>query len=147
MFQAKQSNNPLSFIAQSCQVKGNLTFSGDILIAGTIEGNLSTSGNVVIEAGGVVKGNIEAKDVTISGNMHGEAHCHKLSIADKGCFEGDIFSEKLEIVESGQFIGQRHLASAKSASKAAVTTSNTKEKTNKEKPNELAEEQPLTEKQ
>ncbi|NKF51679.1 polymer-forming cytoskeletal protein [Shewanella sp. WXL01] len=112
MFQAKQSNNSLSFIAQSCQVKGKLSFSGDILIAGSVEGDLTTDGNIVIESTGKVTGNIYAKDVTVSGKVNGEAHCHKITISNSGLFEGDIRSEKLEIAEDGQFLGQRHLPQA-----------------------------------
>ncbi|MBR9726844.1 polymer-forming cytoskeletal protein [Shewanella intestini] len=113
MFSAKQSNRNLSFIAQSCQVTGKLSFSGDMLIAGTVEGDLITDGNIVIEVGGSVTGNIYAKDVTVSGKVCGEAHCHKIIITHTGYFEGDIRSDKMEVAQDGQFLGQRHLPQEK----------------------------------
>ena len=112
MFAPKQQTNPLSFIASGCVMSGDLDFAGDVLIAGTIKGNIVTNGNVTIEVGGEVFGTIECQLLHISGLHKGTAKCQKLTITDKGTFEGDAYNQELEIISGGQFLGQRHAPEA-----------------------------------
>lgn len=108
MFNPKKSGQQLSFIAQGCVLTGDFQFNGDVLISGKLLGDIHTQGNVIVEAGGEVNGDIHSQDVQITGLVKGTVQCHKLHIASTGTFEGDAYTEKLEVLEGGQFIGQRH---------------------------------------
>ncbi|UJL44118.1 polymer-forming cytoskeletal protein [Shewanella vesiculosa] len=61
MFGQKQAANPLSFIAPECHLTGKLIFSGDVLIAGHINGDIKAQGNVTIEPNGTVDGDFVPK--------------------------------------------------------------------------------------
>lgn len=108
MFNPKKDTPQLSFIAQGCELTGDFRFNGDVMISGKILGDIITQGNVVVEAGGEVNGDIQCQDVSITGLVKGTIQCQKLLIASTGLFDGDAYSEKLEVIDGGQFLGQRH---------------------------------------
>ncbi|WP_309477229.1 bactofilin family protein [Tenacibaculum aquimarinum] len=62
MFKKDQTTNEpkksseRNILAQNTQIIGNITSDGDFRIDGTLEGNLTTDGRVVIGAKGLVKG-------------------------------------------------------------------------------------------
>jgi cytoskeletal protein CcmA (bactofilin family) len=108
MFGQKKPVNPLSFIAQECHLTGKLIFSGDVLIAGHISGDIQAQGNVTIEPSGTVEGDILCRELMVAGQLSGEARCKKITLHDQGVFEGDAFCENIEILDGGQFLGYRH---------------------------------------
>ncbi|WP_350431260.1 polymer-forming cytoskeletal protein [Shewanella sp. H8] len=108
MFGQKKPANSLSFIAQECHLTGKLIFSGDVLIAGYINGDIKAQGNVTIEPSGTVDGDILCRELMISGQLTGEARCKKVTLHDQGVFEGDAYCENIEILDGGQFLGYRH---------------------------------------
>lgn len=108
MFNPKKNSTQLSFIAQGCELTGDFRFNGDVMISGKILGDIITQGNVVVEAGGEVNGDIQCQDVSITGLVKGTVQCQKLLIGSTGLFDGDAYSEKLEVIDGGQFLGQRH---------------------------------------
>lgn len=108
MFNQKNAAQQLSFIAQGCELTGDFQFNGDVLISGKILGDIVTQGNMVIEAGGEVNGDIQCLELNISGLVKGTVQCQKLLLTSIGTFEGDAYSEKLEVLDGGQFLGQRH---------------------------------------
>ncbi|MCL1144035.1 bactofilin family protein [Shewanella gaetbuli] len=108
MFNPKKENAQLSFIAQGCELTGQFNFNGDVMISGKLLGDVSTKGNVIVEAGGEINGDIHCNEINITGLVKGTVECHKLLISSTGTFEGDAYSEKLEVLDGGQFLGQRH---------------------------------------
>ena len=108
MFGQKPPANPLSFVAQGCHLSGKLVFSGDVLIAGKITGDIKAKGNVIIESSGCVQGDIHCLELKIAGQLTGQAYCKKMTINDTGVFEGDAHTENMEIIDAGQFLGYRH---------------------------------------
>jgi len=108
MFGQKYPANPLSVIAQECHLSGQFVFSGDVLIAGHIHGNIRAQGNVIIEETGCVDGDILCRELKIQGQLTGQAHCQKMNLSEKGIFEGHAFCENIKIHDGGQFLGYRH---------------------------------------
>lgn len=90
-----------TIIGPSLKVKGNFSGKGNIVIEGTLDGNLKTSGNVLIgekaritggveaqevKTGGEVVGNIKAKgylEVGSSAKIFGDVQCSSISV-EKG---------------------------------------------------------------
>ncbi|MCT7940320.1 MULTISPECIES: bactofilin family protein [Shewanella] len=108
MFTQKKDSPQLSFIAQGCELTGDFNFNGDVMISGKILGDIFTQGNLVVEAGGEINGDIQCQDISITGLVKGTVQCQKLHISSTGLFEGDAYCEKLEVIDGGQFLGQRH---------------------------------------
>jgi len=78
-----------SYVGSNTIIKGNLECSEDFLVEGAVEGNLSSEGLIVLGKDAVVKGEVSAKEVAISGIVAGTVRC----------------SERLEIYESAKIIG------------------------------------------
>ncbi|MEG0518561.1 MAG: polymer-forming cytoskeletal protein [Bacteroidales bacterium] len=64
--------NEVSRISTGTEIKGSLTSQSDIRIDGVFEGDLNTSGKLVLGEGAVIKGNVICVSADIWGKMEGE---------------------------------------------------------------------------
>jgi cytoskeletal protein CcmA (bactofilin family) len=64
-----------SYVGSNTTVKGNLECSEDFLIEGAVEGNLHSEGMIVLGKDAVVRGEVSAKEVAISGTVVGTIRC------------------------------------------------------------------------
>ena len=78
-----------SYVGCNTTIKGNFECREDFVVEGAVEGNLSSEGLIVLGKDAVVKGEVSAKKVAISGVVVGTVRC----------------SERLEIYESAKIIG------------------------------------------
>ena len=78
-----------SYVGSNTTIKGNFECREDFVVEGTVEGNLSSEGLIVLGKDAVVKGEVSAKKVAISGVVVGTVRC----------------SERLEIYQSAKIIG------------------------------------------
>lgn len=82
-------------------ITGDLSGSSDLRIAGKIKGNISTTGDVVVENSGYIEGTIKTKNATIAGNVSGDIVCsEKLVLEAKSFVVGNIRT-KLLVIECG----------------------------------------------
>jgi cytoskeletal protein CcmA (bactofilin family) len=78
-----------SYVGSNTTIKGNFGCKEDFLVEGAVEGNLSSAGLIVLGKEALVKGEVSAKEVAISGVVVGTVRC----------------SERLDIFESAKIIG------------------------------------------
>ena len=78
-----------SYVGSNTTIKGNFECREDFVVEGAVEGNLSSEGLIILGKDAVVKGEVSAKKVAISGVVVGTVRC----------------SERLEIYESAKIIG------------------------------------------
>ncbi|MGD8371062.1 MAG: polymer-forming cytoskeletal protein [Syntrophobacterales bacterium] len=78
-----------SYVGSNTTIKGGLECPEDFLIEGCVEGSLRSSGTIVVGKDAVVRGDIVAREVAISGNLTGTIRC----------------SERLEIFNSAKIVG------------------------------------------
>ena len=57
-------------IAKNTKIVGDILSEGDFRIDGSLEGNLTTKGRVIIGATGVIKGNVSASNSDIEGDWN-----------------------------------------------------------------------------
>ena len=91
-----------SVISAGLKVVGNLESEGDIVIAGTVEGDINSHG-LTISQGATVKGSIKAEVVTVLGIVQGEVNARSVGIAKTGEMTGDVIYGSLAI-EDGAII-------------------------------------------
>lgn len=85
---------------------GDLTFSKSLQINGFFEGEISAKGFMVVGEGAVVKANIKAKTVIISGTVYGNIEADsRLEILQNGKLYGNIRTAKLKIADGVVFEG------------------------------------------
>ncbi|QDF75833.1 MULTISPECIES: bactofilin family protein [Shewanella] len=107
MFGKKNNNAGLTFIAQGTKLSGETHFAGEALIGGEVHGKISATGKLTIEADGYIEGELQCKELKVSGVFKGKMKCEKLNITSTGSVEGEIACNSMEIFEGGQFIGMR----------------------------------------
>lgn len=110
------------------QFFGDLSFKKSLQINGTFEGEIKSSGFLVIGEGAEVKANIKARTVIVLGTIYGNVEAtEKLEIQTKGKIYGNIRTAKLRIADGVVFEGSCEMikpyeetAEKKSSAKAAA---------------------------
>ena len=88
------------------QFFGDLSFKKSLQINGAFEGEISSGGFLVIGEGAVVKANINAKVVIVTGTVYGNIEAReKLEIQQNGKVFGNIRTAKLKIADGVIFEG------------------------------------------
>ncbi len=77
------------YVGSNTTIKGNLECSENFLVEGAVEGNLNSHGTIVLGKDAVVRGEVRAREVAVSGIVVGTIRC----------------SDRLEIFESAKIIG------------------------------------------
>ncbi len=78
-----------SYVGNGTAVKGNLECGEDFFIEGAVEGNLRSDGSIVLGREAVVRGEVTASEVAVSGIVIGTIQC----------------STKLDILKSAKIVG------------------------------------------
>ncbi len=100
------SNGESTVIGAGTVVEGLLKVAASIRIDGTVNGDITSEGIVVVASEGVVNGNITAVDIKISGTVKGDVSAKgKTELMNKGKLIGDIKTGSLSIDESAVFQG------------------------------------------
>jgi cytoskeletal protein CcmA (bactofilin family) len=110
-----------TFISNGAHLTGAVEDDGNIVVEGTIEGNLTTTHQVRIEHSGKVKGEIRAQQILINGSVEGRCYAEIISILPKGHMRGDIFTDEFSIEKGGVFVGQSQLMKQTNKEQTKVT--------------------------
>jgi len=91
-------------IAKNTKITGDILSEGDFRIDGTLEGNLTTNGRVILGATGVLIGNVSASNSDIEGKFSGELKVEKtLTVKAAANISGDVVVGKLSIEPGATF--------------------------------------------
>lgn len=104
-------------ISGGTKILGNIV-DGDIIhIDGKMEGDVSCK-ELIIGAGGMIKGNVEAKNLEIYGELNGTIKAENLFIASTAKFIGDSVYKTIAIEPGAVLVGScsRSQEEAKTAS-------------------------------
>jgi len=113
MFSSRKTNSKnkslttkgVPFILDSkSQIKGDLVLNSDVRIDGILEGNITTTGNVIIGEKGSLTGNVISNNFYLFGHFSGDADVTTRSVVHTtGKYFGRIITEIINI-ESGGII-------------------------------------------
>lgn len=78
-----------SYVGTKTTLKGNFECAEDFLVEGTVEGNLRSEGTIVLGRDAVIRGEVSAREVTVSGVVVGTIRC----------------SERLDVFKSAKIVG------------------------------------------
>jgi len=91
-------------IEKNTVIKGNITSQADFRIDGKLDGNVKTSGKVVIGKDGLIKGKVECVNADIEGNFDGELFVSELlSLKSSAKIEGVVNVSKLSVEPGATF--------------------------------------------
>ena len=89
-----------SYIGETLQLEGDLRSSGNLDIAGLINGHVFVS-EVTIRETGSVRGSLEASSVEINGHVEGKVTADSIIIGKDAVIKGDIFFKNTLKTEEG----------------------------------------------
>ena len=104
----KRLSKNTTIIAAKSKIKGNINIDGNLNIYGSMIGNISCSGVVVIGEGAMIQGNIKAHNLYICAKVTGDVYALMVEILPKGILKGNANTKNLLIDSNGKFDG-KHL--------------------------------------
>ena len=114
MFNTSSDNGETSFISETCQVDGDMSSTGDIAIAGIIDGNILSKTLTILDTG-TINGNIESAKVEVEGQINGNIQGNNIYLGKNALIKGDIyFFESLKTEEGADVDG--YIKKSKSSS-------------------------------
>jgi cytoskeletal protein CcmA (bactofilin family) len=104
--QAGSDNDNFTFLGKGVDFKGVVNFDGTIRIDGRLEGEIHTTGTLIVGEYAVVKGIISAGTLMTSGKINGTVTAtEKIQILKPGVLIGDIRTPAISIEEGAHFHG------------------------------------------
>jgi cytoskeletal protein CcmA (bactofilin family) len=94
-------------VGADASLRGDLKSKGDIVIAGALEGEVSSEAKVVIAQGGSITGRVTATEIVIEGRLSGDSAALKsLSILSSAEVRGDVTTPVIMIEPGATFVGR-----------------------------------------
>lgn len=100
-------------IGSSIVIKGDVTASEDLSIAGTIEGTLHVEGHVVsLDQGGRLDADVSAKGIVIGGHVHGTlVASERIELCAGAEVEGELTTPRLAMSDGAGLRGRVQMPS------------------------------------
>lgn len=99
-----ESSTQQNIIAQGTKIVGDLASQGPFRIDGTIEGNIKTSGKVVVGKTGFIKGTLQGENADFEGKFSGKLILSgTLSLKSTAQIEGEVHTSKLAVEPGAAF--------------------------------------------
>jgi cytoskeletal protein CcmA (bactofilin family) len=101
----------LCVIGPKTAIKGEITGDEDVLVEGTVEGQIRINRDLRIGPGGTVKATVQAQSVVVSGELIGDCHAsHRVEIQATGRLTGNIGAPRVVIAEGATFRGNSDMS-------------------------------------
>ena len=97
------SSPSVDVIESSTKIVGDIISKADFRIDGNVEGNITTTGKVVVVKSGKITGKLSCYNADISGSISGHILISEtLSLMSESYIQGDITTAKLSVEEGAQ---------------------------------------------
>ncbi len=96
-----------SLIAADVTIEGKIEGAGDVRIAGRFKGDVNVQGNVTVEQGANVNGQVSAATVIVSGQVEGNIIASsRVELLETGVINGDVKAAVLTVAAGSKMRGQ-----------------------------------------
>ena len=96
-----------SLIAADVTIEGKIEGAGHVRIAGRFKGDVNVQGNVTIEQGAHVTGQVNAATVVVSGEVQGNINASaRVELLESGIINGDLKAAVLTVAAGSRMRGQ-----------------------------------------
>lgn len=108
-----------SVISADLTIEGKIEGAGHVRIAGSFKGDVHVQGNVTIEAGARVTGQVRANVVVVGGELQGNIEgASRVELLESGIIAGDVKAGSLSVAAGSRMRGQVEFGWEDKASKA-----------------------------
>jgi cytoskeletal protein CcmA (bactofilin family) len=110
-----------SLLSKKVNIKGEIQGNEDLHVEGRFEGAIKITGNIFVGQSGVVDADIEADNIVIQGQIHGNVLARKqLEIQANGQLIGDCTAQSIDIKEGAIFEGRSNMLRPTASSPASA---------------------------
>lgn len=96
-----------TIIGKGSTITGDLNIQNSLRVDGTVKGNIKCSDTVVLGKGGVIEGEVNAKNVMVAGNIMGNVITEgKVVLEPTSSVVGDVKAVRLVVDEGAVFDGK-----------------------------------------
>src|SRR4051812_25384778 len=107
MARARTGSGAEAVIGRSTRVRGRVSGDGDLRIDGSVEGDITISGDLVVAEGARATSNVSAAAVTVGGELEGDIRASGLvAIAAGARVHGDIQGDLVAIDDGAEYVGR-----------------------------------------
>lgn len=98
------NTNQQNMISQGTKIVGNISSNSDFRVEGNIEGELKTSGKVVVGKSGVINGSLIGENADFEGSFSGKLKLGgMLTLRSSAYIEGEVEISKLSVEPGATF--------------------------------------------
>jgi len=96
-----------SVIASDLSIEGKIEGTGHVRIAGKFKGDVRVDGNLTIDQGAQLTGQVSAAVVTVAGELQGNiTQAKRVELLDSGVIAGDVKAGSLTVAAGSRMRGQ-----------------------------------------
>ncbi|WMC93100.1 bactofilin family protein [Kineothrix sp. MB12-C1] len=96
-----------SIVGADMIMEGNITAKETIRIEGTVKGDVSSEGIVIVSPTGTINGNVKGSSIMVAGTIKGDMNSGgRIEVSATGKIDGNIKTRSLIIDENAVFQGQ-----------------------------------------
>jgi cytoskeletal protein CcmA (bactofilin family) len=104
---SKRTSGDESTIGSGARIRGRVTGEGDLVVAGSVEGDILVQGDVTIEDGASCTSNVEGHAVTVAGTLSGDVSASgAVTIGATARFRGNVRGGAIELEDGAAFAGR-----------------------------------------
>ena len=103
----ERSNTTESFIGAGLTIEGKIQGAGHLRLAGRFEGNVQVQGDLNIEPGAHISGELRADTIRVGGEIHGNIHASsQVQLMPSGTLIGDLTAGSLTVAAGSRMRGK-----------------------------------------
>ncbi len=112
-----------SVIASDLTIEGKIVGSGHVRLAGRFKGDVQVDGNLTIDHGATLDGQVRAQTVTVGGELKGNIESAKrVELQEGGIITGDVKAGSLTVAAGSRMRGQVEFGWEEDAKKSSIET-------------------------
>jgi cytoskeletal protein CcmA (bactofilin family) len=112
-----------SVIASDLTIEGKIVGSGHVRIAGRFKGDVQVDGNLTIDSGATVDGQVRAQTVVVGGELKGNIeNAKRVELLEGGVISGDVKAGSLTVAAGSRMRGQVEFGWEEDGKKSSLET-------------------------
>jgi cytoskeletal protein CcmA (bactofilin family) len=112
-----------SVIASDLTIEGKIIGSGHVRLAGRFKGDVQVDGNLTIDTGATLDGQVRAQTVTVGGELKGNIeNAKRVELLEGGIITGDVKAGSLTVAAGSRMRGQVEFGWDEEGKKSSLET-------------------------
>ncbi len=107
-----------NLLSADVEIKGSIKFQNELTIDGKVEGEITSSGTLIVGENAEIRGEIKTKSATVLGKVHGNITVdERCELKARAVLHGDLKAMRLVIEEGATFVGKSEVNPVKGAAR------------------------------